>query len=173
MNSTPRKAFAISAVTLLFSAGCAQLDFKLPRESQALIAAQDTIYNASALTIPPRTVKWVPVKIPSTLSASAGSAKVVLGVIVLPEGTAVVEDIIEKSEGPMAIAAIKAVEQWEFSPGILNGRKVATRIEIPFSYNRTAGTLAMDGQSYDNAFKQASFDNTPDINVFEGQFRAD
>tara|TARA_R110002167_G_scaffold91115_1_gene245148 strand:- start:286 stop:807 length:522 start_codon:yes stop_codon:yes gene_type:complete len=173
MKSPRLKVLAISTATLLFSSGCAQLDFKLPRDSKALIAAQDTIYNPSELTIPPHTVKWTPVKVPASLSSSAGSAKVLLGVIVLPEGNAVVESIIEKSEGPMAIAAIKAVEQWEFSPGILNGRKVATRIEIPFSYNRAAETLAMDGQSYNNAFQPATFDNTPDINVFEGQFKKD
>lgn len=59
-----------------------------------------------------------------------------VGLIIEADG-AVVEAELEKSSSPhFGKAALEAAKQWQFTPAMLKGKAVRTRISIPFRFAR-------------------------------------
>lgn len=108
------------------------------------------IYNESELTVAHRIVNLPLVKPPRSLS---GNAQTVLSIIITPDGSIVIEDVISQTDGPFTLAAIEAVKAAKIYPGRLNGRPVATRISLTLSY----GAHHHSGLDYPNDEGSAPF----------------
>ena len=159
-SATPYRMKTLLPLALVaaFLTGCASVQTHTSPKFASTYAEQ--IYNESELTVAHRIVNLPPVKRPRSLS---GNAQTVLSLIITPDGSIVIEDVISQTDGPFTLAAIEAVKAAKFYPGRLNGHPVATRIALTLSY----GSNHHSGMGYPNDEGSAPFKmvDTPSYDI--------
>ncbi len=98
-------------------------------------AKKAEIYEISALNVLPKPIKRVSPVYPPELKAKRVEGEVRLVFIVQEDGS--VEDVrVSRMTSPAFVeAAIEAVKQWKFEPGMIDGRPVKTRVHLPLSFS--------------------------------------
>ena len=93
------------------------------------------IFEISALHIPPKPIKKVDPVYPPEMKGKRVESEVLLVFVVLEDGS--VDDIRVRRMGSPAFAeaAIEAVKEWKFEPGIKDGRPVRTQVNLPISFS--------------------------------------
>ena len=82
----------------------------------------------------PRPIKRVKPEYPESLRSSLIEGEARISIVVDKEGN-VKDPTVEYATHPeLGIAALEAVSQWEFLPGIKGGRKVNTRMTVPIVF---------------------------------------
>jgi TonB family protein len=66
----------------------------------------------------------------------ARSGSVVLDVVLLEDGTPKVVRIVRSLEGELDHDAVRAFEQWRFSPAMKDGRPVKVRMNAEVSFHQ-------------------------------------
>lgn len=108
----------------------------------AALAASRAIGNGDLMPKPSRTI---PPKYPDEMRAVGMPGKVVVGVTIDAEGKVVRVMPVQSTHEGFEDAAIEAVAQWTFQPGVKGGKLVNTRIEVPISFS-LAGSEAEGGE---------------------------
>jgi TonB family protein len=70
-----------------------------------------------------------------TLRMKGVEGQVLIDFLVLPDGAVTSAHAVENSQPEFAAAAVAAVSQWTFKPGLLGGRAVTTRMRIPIKFS--------------------------------------
>jgi len=110
----------------------ARLTFPVDLEMQDFGVA---IFELNELDVPPQPIKQVPPSYPRSLRRDGVQGKVWLLFIVDEEG---IPQWVraEKSTHPFfEAAAIQAIKQWRFHPGIFKGKPVKTRVRLPLNFS--------------------------------------
>ena len=108
----------------------AKIPFKLERTVK-----KAEIFEISDLLVPPKPIKKVEPVYPPELKLQRVQSIVHLVFIVLEDGS--VDDVRVRGMGSPAFveAAIEAVKQWKFEPGIKDGRPVRTQVNLPIYFS--------------------------------------
>jgi len=96
-------------------------------------ARGDTTYSALADGMP-RPVATVKPLYPAELKANGTTGDVTVRFIVDADGTVADCSVVQSDHPALSAAAVEAVQQWRFQPGVKNGRPVATQMQltVPF-----------------------------------------
>ncbi len=159
MKSLPFLSIAMA----LLMGGCANVESHTSPHFAS--SYREPIYDATQVSVRPRLVRGPAIKTPPSLSSPGSQASALLTVIVKPDGSAVVEAVKAQSEGPFTLAAIEAIQASLYSPGLLNGHKVATRIEVPVALNWRGGNLTrtINEHAPNQPFGVSTPNTTPDM----------
>ena len=90
--------------------------------------------SLNAQTRPPEPIVQPAPELPFSAKQRGISGKVVVSFIVTTEGKVVDIKILESPDPELSKSVIKTVQQWRNKAGILNGRRVNTRVKQPFSF---------------------------------------
>lgn len=71
---------------------------------------------------------------PPALRRTAATGAVLLSFVVDAEGTVRSPRVVESSRPEFCAPALQAVARWKFRPGRKDGRRVATRVEVPIAF---------------------------------------
>jgi TonB family protein len=92
-------------------------------------------YDASDVDYPPKLVSQMPIKYPPDARREQVEGRVIISALITIEGKADKMVAVESEpEGVFDEAAFNSLRQWQFRPGIRDGRLVNTRIKIPLSF---------------------------------------
>ena len=86
---------------------------------------------------PPRVLKRVPPEYPRLQKQKGVTGEVVVQFIVTKKGEIVEAEVVESTNPAFNKAALNAVRQWKFSPGIKGGQPVNVRLRQPIEFNLT------------------------------------
>jgi TonB family protein len=104
----------------------------------AFIAAQDspTIYKPGDGVSLPQVTRSVGPQYTSEAMANRIEGKVVLDTVVLADGTVGDVKVAESLDSlyGLDVNAVKAMKQWEFKPGLKDGKAVAVRIHVEMTF---------------------------------------
>lgn len=101
----------------------------------ASIGAAAPTYSASEVDSPPRIIRQMPVKYPPMAKREGITGKVVVRCLIGTNGRAEQMQVVESTpKGIFDQSALRTLKYWQFRPGILKGRLVATWVQIPFSF---------------------------------------
>jgi TonB family protein len=109
--------------------------FSLANEALNELIANDMATRVGPGVTPPRVVRRVALqRDPHARVARTGS--VVLDVVLLEDGTPKVVRIVRSLEGELDHDAVRAFEQWRFSPAMKDGRPVKVRMNAEVSFHQ-------------------------------------
>ena len=96
-------------------------------------ARSDTTYSALADGMPKPVATVIPLY-PVELRASGTTGDVTVRFIVGTDGTVADCSVVQSDHPALSAAAVEAVKQWRFQPGVKNGKPVATQMQltVPF-----------------------------------------
>ena len=77
------------------------------------------------------------IEIPRELAAYEVSDRVVIALVISPEGSVKKTTIVSGKSSSLKNAANKAIRKWLFAPYLVNGTAVPVRTEIAFDFNNT------------------------------------
>jgi protein TonB len=101
------------------------------------VGGAGTIFSLSQLDRVPQPIAQPPPNFPLNVRPDLATVVVVVEFVVDVEGR-VVEPRVTRSNAPeFNSAALVGVARWKFRPGLLSGRKVATRMEVPLKFELT------------------------------------
>jgi len=103
-------------------------------------SSSDAIMDASAVTSPPKALTTVRLIIPPELRIVGTSAKTILRCIVLKDGRVAAIEIVSATNASFASAMAASVQQWTFSPAVLNGERVNCVLSLPFEVSAHEGS---------------------------------
>lgn len=85
--------------------------------------------------VPPKVIKQFKPVYPLAMRINGMRAEVQVGFVVDIEGRVVHAGVVRSSNPLFDEAAIEAVRKWRFQPGIMNGRPVNTRMQVPIIFS--------------------------------------
>jgi TonB family protein len=99
-------------------------------------AAQEAaiVYKPGGAVSPPRVVREVKPQYTADAMKAQVQGKVEVECVVLPDGTVGDVIVVTPLHPSLDQAAIKAVKQWQFKPGMKDGEPVAVRVSIELSF---------------------------------------
>jgi TonB family protein len=103
------------------------VEFSLSHEALNELIANDMATRVGPGVTPPRAVRTVAVRRPSS-AAGARAGSVLLDVVLLEDGTPRIVRILRALNPELDDRAVRAFEQWRFSPAMKNGRPVKVRL---------------------------------------------
>lgn len=95
---------------------------------------QGTIFNLSQLDRVPQPIAQPPPNFPMNVRPDLTAVVVVVEFVVDAEGRVVDPRVTSTNAPEFNSAAINGIARWKFRPGMLAGRKVATRMEVPMKF---------------------------------------
>ena len=101
---------------------------------------QRSISEEEAELVPPKVVKQVRPDYPYSMRRLGIAGEVVIGFIVDSSGNVREPYTIRSSDPGFREAAINAVRRWKFKPGVVSGKNVNTRMQVPIIFE-------IDGES--------------------------
>ena len=111
------------------------ISFSLANEALNELIANDMATRVGPGVTPPRVVRRVALQ--RGAHARAGrTGSVVLDVVLLEDGTPKVVRIVRSLEGELDHDAVRAFEQWRFSPAMRDGRPVKVRMNAEVSFHQ-------------------------------------
>ena len=87
----------------------------------------------------PQAKSRTPVAYPVALRRAGVTGSVVIEFMVDTTGTVQDPFAVESTRPEFEQSAIQAVKQWKFTPGIMNGREVNTRMRVPIHFTLQPG----------------------------------
>ncbi len=93
------------------------------------------IYEIDALNVPPKPIKKVSPIYPPELKRQYVQSELLLVFVVLEDGSVEDVGILKMGSPAFAEAAVEAVKQWKFEPGMKDGQPVKTRVRLPLSFS--------------------------------------
>jgi TonB family protein len=96
-------------------------------------ARGDTTYSALADGMP-KPVATVKPLYPAELKASGTTGDVTVRFLVGADGTVADCAVVQSDHPALSAAAVEAVKQWRFQPGVKNGKPVATQLQITLPF---------------------------------------
>lgn len=94
--------------------------------------------QAREVDTPPRLIKRYPMRYPYLAKRDDITGSITLQFVVTKEGNAVGATVVESDpKGVFDEAAMQAVEQYRFKPGIKDGRAVDVKVSLPIKFNLT------------------------------------
>lgn len=107
---------------------------QLTRRGRGAGGEVDSIFNLADLDRQPE-ILFQPLPVfPPSQKAYVSSAHVFVVFIVGPEGRVSEASVTESNHSGFDAAAVAAVQQWRFRPGVKGGRKVSTRMSVPIDF---------------------------------------
>lgn len=95
-------------------------------------------FQAAEVDTPPRLIKRYPMRYPYLAKRDDITGSITLQFVVTKEGNTVGATVVESDpKGVFDEAAIQAVEQYRFKPGIKDGEAVDVRVNLPIRFNLT------------------------------------
>jgi TonB family protein len=111
------------------------ISFSLANEALNELIANDMATRVGPGVTPPRVVRRVALQ--RVAHGRAGrTGSVVLDVVLLEDGTPKVVRIVRSLEGELDHDAVRAFEQWRFSPAMRDGRPVKVRMNAEVSFHQ-------------------------------------
>ena len=103
------------------------------------VLAEQVDANAQGV-VSPRVIKSVPPAYTPEAMRARIEGKVVLGAVVKDDGTVADITIVRSLDSMYGLdeQAIKALKQWTFEAGTLNGKPVAVRVRVEMDFNLRA-----------------------------------
>jgi TonB family protein len=124
-----RNGVAIDSITNI------DIAFSLANEALNELIANDMATRVGPGVTPPRVVRRVALQ-RDAHPRVARSGSVVLDVVLLEDGTPKVVRIVRSLEGELDHDAVRAFEQWRFSPAMKDGRPVKVRMNAEVSFHQ-------------------------------------
>jgi len=101
----------------------------------AAAAPAATEYDASDVDTKPKVIRQMKVTYPAQAKQNNVEGRVVVRVLIDTKGKAEKMEVVESEpEGVFDENALKSLIYWQFRPGILNGKLVATWVKIPLTF---------------------------------------
>lgn len=100
---------------------------------ELLRARGDTTYSALTDGMP-RPIATVKPLYPAELKASGTTGDVTVRFIVGVDGTVADCAVVQSDHPVLSAAAVEAVKQWRFQPGVKNGKPVAAQLQLTFPF---------------------------------------
>jgi TonB family protein len=97
------------------------------------------IFDLSDLDRAPEAIVRPPPVYPQALVHDAYKATVVVEFVIELDGRVKTAFVVESTHASFDAAAIAGVEKWKYRPGIRQGRKVRTRMQVPIIFSVAAG----------------------------------
>lgn len=89
--------------------------------------------KSDELTVKPRAMRHVP---PDLMSRkNRRPSEVLMELIIDTEGVPTNIRVLESDNRAFTVAALKAIVQWRFSPGMVDGETVNVRVEMPMKFS--------------------------------------
>jgi len=111
------------------------LDWSLVPESQPELGADKMVFELSEVDQPPRPLVKVPPFYPLSARAKGIEGQVELVFVVQADGSVSDIEVADSFPGRVFVeAALRAVRQWRFKPGTMEGQPVATRVRLPMRF---------------------------------------
>ncbi|MBI2516184.1 MAG: TonB family protein [Opitutae bacterium] len=101
------------------------------------LGGRGTIFNLAQLDRAPQPIAQPPPHFPANVRPDLTAVMVVVEFVVDAEGRVVDPRVTRTNAPEFNSAAIIGVARWKFRPGMLSGRKVATRMEVPLKFELT------------------------------------
>ena len=92
------------------------------------------IYNLSNLNQVPKAISQVPPKYPPELRKAGITGQVVVDFVVAADGTVINAYAASSTREEFEQAAVSAVSQWKFKPGLIAGRPVNVHLKVPIVF---------------------------------------
>ena len=111
-----------------------------PPASTGTVAAKDDAKPAppaSGETRPPRAIHTVSPKHPEALRQKLIAGECEIECVVGTDGRVVYTKVVSATQPEFGEAAMAALRQWEFQPGMRNGQPVPMNVRIPFAFTFT------------------------------------
>jgi TonB family protein len=100
-------------------------------QSPILAPDKDGVYSPGGGIMPPRVVHTAPAQFPADARRKEKKYYCIVSTVIDVEGKPISMHVEEQDAGPFGAAAIEAVEESEFKPGLLDGEiPVPVRIEV-------------------------------------------
>lgn len=109
----------------------------------ALVSAQEgpnPKYEPNQLTKAPQVISQARPIYPFSMHRAGIWGEVVVGFVVDPRGRVIHTNILRSSHPAFRQSAVRAVEDWKFEPGEVDGRKVHTRMQVPIVFRIIDGS---------------------------------
>jgi TonB family protein len=103
------------------------------RRVEMLRERNDTTYSACADGMP-KPLKTITPIYPVELQASGTTGDVTVQFVVGADGTVADCTVLLSDHPALSAAAVEAVKQWRFQPGVKNGRPVAAQLQLTFPF---------------------------------------
>lgn len=100
------------------------------------------VFDLSQLDRAPEPIVQPPPVFPSNLKREYSEATVTIGFIVNAKGEVVAPYVVASTYFGFEEPALKGLEKWKFRPGVKNGRKVNTRMQIDIKFRIREGNPA-------------------------------
>jgi TonB family protein len=124
-----RNGMAVDSITNI------DIAFSLANEALNELIANDMATRVGPGVTPPRVVRRVALRHDARTPARR-TGTVVLDVVLLEDGTPKVVRIVRSLEGGLDHDAVRAFEQWRFSPALKDGRPVKVRMNAEVSFHQ-------------------------------------
>jgi len=108
-------------------------------KGQRLLATEkkrpEKILTANILDAPPKPISRRAPCFPTGLPTEVTAGKALVEFLIDEDGRAKLPRIVSASDPAFGYAAVQSVSSWWFEPPMSNGRRVAVRVRIPFSFS--------------------------------------
>ena len=94
----------------------------------------DGAYEPEQLALMPQPVRQVAPLYPPSLWRKGISGEVLVDFLVTPDGRVAQAQAVRSTHKEFALAAVKAVSAWVFTPGMREGRAVTTHMQVPIVF---------------------------------------
>jgi TonB family protein len=126
----------LTSSLLLLTSNAKEIEASSPSPSAPEKTSEDEVYNLRDLDQKPEPKRpQAPPVYPFDLKRKEIQGKAMVQFVIDTKGKVRDVEIIEASHAAFGRAAVDAVSQWKFTPGIKDGKPVNTRMRIPVNFN--------------------------------------
>lgn len=132
-----RSAKYVAAVSAKMRPAAADLAKRIERLRQggpAVIMTRQVPKRPASVDGPPEWIERCEPPYPVALQMLGLQAEVVVDLRVLTDGTVAQVHVVNPTLPQFDAAAVEAVRQWRFAPGVKNGRPVVTHMQVPITF---------------------------------------